>query len=325
MLKTNVKARAFARTRLIDFLGSNAILLIMLVLSAVVAVLHPRFLTAANFRNILNQISVIGCLACGMTFVLLIGCIDLSAGAMMSLIGIMAVTLANQGREVAAIGLPILAAGAIGLMKGGLLAGINGRLGESFIITYGAQSVLAALALIIQGGLFMMVTATGFFTQIGKGTNPAWAFFTLIVICQAILVSTPFGRKLLFVGANPTAARLSGINVRLYFAIAFTLCGLISGVAGVLLPSRVMSANPTAGTNYELEAIAACVVGGVSMKGGSGSFTNTLVGVMIMGVLSNAMNLLGLSTYPQMIVKGLVIALAFALDVMNKSRQARRG
>ena len=320
-----MKARVPARTQLVDFIGNNAILLIMLVLSAVVAMLHPRFLTAANFRNILNQISVIGCLACGMTFVLLIGCIDLSVGAMMSLIGIMAVALANQGREIAAITLPVLAAGAIGLAKGGLLAGINGRLGESFIITYGAQSVLAALALIIQGGLFMMVTATGVFTQIGKGTNPAWAFFALILLCQAILTLTPFGRKLLFVGSNPTAAKLSGINVGLYFAVAFTLCGLISGVAGVLLPSRVMSANPTAGTNYELEAIAACVVGGVSMKGGSGNFVNTLVGVMIMGVLSNAMNLLGLSTYPQMIVKGLVIALAFALDVMNKSRKARRG
>ena len=324
-MQINVKARVPARTQLVDFIGNNAILLIMLVLSAVVAMLHPRFLTAANFRNILNQISVIGCLACGMTFVLLIGCIDLSVGAMMSLIGIMAVALANQGREIAAITLPVLAAGAIGLAKGGLLAGINGRLGESFIITYGAQSVLAALALIIQGGLFMMVTATGVFTQIGKGTNPAWAFFALIILCQAILTLTPFGRKLLFVGSNPTAAKLSGINVGLYFAVAFTLCGLISGVAGVLLPSRVMSTNPTAGTNYELEAIAACVVGGVSMKGGSGNFVNTLVGVMIMGVLSNAMNLLGLSTYPQMIVKGLVIALAFALDVMNKSRKARRG
>jgi ribose/xylose/arabinose/galactoside ABC-type transport system permease subunit len=325
MQVSSAKMRIPARTRIIDFVGSNAILLMMLVLAMVVAVLHPRFLTAANFRNILNQVSVIGCLACGMTFVLLIGCIDLSVGSMMSLVGIMAVTLANQGNEIAAICLPVLAAGAIGLMKGGLLAGINGRLGESFIITYGAQSVLAALALIIQGGLFMMVTATGIFTQIGKGTNPAWVFFALILICQALLTLTPFGRKLLFVGSNPTAARLSGINVGLYFAVAFTLCGLISGVAGVLLPSRVMSANPTAGTNYELEAIAACVVGGVSMKGGSGSFVNTLVGVMIMGVLSNAMNLLGLSTYPQMIVKGLVIALAFALDVMNKTRKARRG
>lgn len=325
MLEHGAKARTSAKTRLIDFVGNNAVPLIMLALSTVVAILYPRFLTAANFRNILNQISVIGCLACGITFVLLLGCIDLSVGAMMSLIGIIAVTLANQGREMAAITLPVLAAGAIGLVKGGLLAGINGRLGESFIITYGAQSVLAALALIIQGGLFMMVTATGVFTQIGKGTNPAWAFFLLIAICQALLTLTPFGRRLMFVGSNPAAARLSGINVGLYFAAAFTLCGLISGVAGVLLPSRVMSANPTAGTGYELDAIAACVVGGVSMKGGSGSFVNTLVGVMVMGVLSNAMNLLGLSTYPQMIVKGLVIALAFALDVMNKSRKARRG
>ncbi|MDO4546775.1 MAG: ABC transporter permease [Clostridia bacterium] len=314
-----------AKQRLLDFAGNNAILLIIIVLSIVVAILYPRFLTAANFRNILNQISVIGCLACGMTFVLLIGCIDLSVGAMMSLIGILAVSIANAGYEWLALIVPVIAAGFIGAAKGGILAGVNGRSGESFIITYGAQSVIAALALIVQGGLFMMVTATGIFTQVGKGTNPAWAFFALIIIGQFILTATPFGRKLLFVGSNPKAANLSGINVRFYFLMAFMLCGLISGVAGVLLPSRVMSANPTAGTNYELDAIAACVVGGVSMKGGSGTFLNTLVGVLIMGVLSNAMNLLGLSSYPQMIVKGFVIALAFALDVMNKRRQMERG
>jgi ribose transport system permease protein len=115
------------------------------------------------------------------------------------------------------------------------------------------------------------------------------------------------------------------VNIKFYFLMAFMMCGLISGIAGVLLPSRVMSANPTAGTNYELEAIAACVVGGVSMKGGSGSFVNTLIGVIVIGVLSNSMNLLGLSSYPQMIVKGFVIALAFALDVVNKRRQMQRG
>ena len=320
-----MKRKGSLKERIVDIIGNNAILFITLVLALVVTFLHPRFLTVGNFRNILNQISVIGCLACGMTFVLLIGCIDLSVGAMMSLIGIIVVAIANSGHETLAVVTAIVAAGAIGLIKGGIMAGINGWLGESFIITYGAQSVLAALALIVQGGLFMMVTATGWFTQIGKGTNPAYVFFALIVICQFLLTVTRFGRKLLFVGSNPLAAKLSGINVKYYVMMAFMLCGLITGVAGVLLPSRVMSANPTAGTNYELDAIAACVVGGVSMKGGSGNFVNTLVGVMIMGVLSNAMNLLGLSSYPQMIAKGLVIALAFALDVMNKRRQLQRG
>jgi len=309
----------------LDFVTSNALVFIMLILFGVVAILYPRFLTVRNFNNILNQFPVIGCLACGMTFVLLTGCIDLSVGAMMSLIGIMAVAIANNGQEILAIVLPVLAAGGIGAIKGGILAGVNGRLGESFIITYGAQSVIAALALIIQGGLFMMVTATNVFTRIGKGTTPAFVFFALIAVCQFVLVATTFGRKLVFVGSNPLAARLSGINVRFYFLMAFLLCGLITGVAGVLLPSRVMSANPTAGTDYELDAIAACVVGGVSMRGGSGNFINTLTGVLIMAVLGNAMNLMGLSSYPQMIVKGAVIALAFALDVMNKNRKLMRG
>jgi len=314
-----------ALPQIINFVANHALIFVMLLLFGTIASLYPRFLTAQNFVNILNQFPVIGCLACGMTFVLLIGCIDLSVGAMMSLIGIMSVALANSGQEIMAIVLPVLAACGIGAIKGGILAGVNGRLGESFIITYGAQSVIAALAFIIQGGLFMMVSATGVFTRIGKGTTPAFVFFALIAVCQFVLAMTRFGRKLVFVGSNPVAARLSGINVRFYFLMAFLLCGLISGVAGVLLPSRVMAANPTAGKDYELDAIAACVVGGVSMKGGSGNFFNTLTGVLIMAVLGNAMNLMGLSSYPQMIVKGFVIALAFALDVMNKNRQLKRG
>jgi len=170
-LEVAARPKDSIKNRIVDILSNNAILFLMLLLVSVVAILYPRFLTLANFNNILNQISVIGCLACGMTFVLLIGCIDLSVGSMMSLIGIMAVTVANGGREWLAIILPILAAGAIGLIKGGIIAGVNGRLGESFITTYGAQSVLAALALIIQGGLFMMVTATGIFTRISGKTE----------------------------------------------------------------------------------------------------------------------------------------------------------
>ena len=129
----------------------------------------------------------------------------------------------------------------------------------------------------------------------------------------------------MFVGSNPKAAQLSGINVRLYILLAFLICGGINGIAGVLQTSRVMTANPTAGTDYEMSAIAMCVVGGVSMKGGSGSFINTMLGVLIIGIITNSMNLLGYSTYPQMMIKGFVIMFAFGLDVINKNRKLKRG
>jgi ribose/xylose/arabinose/galactoside ABC-type transport system permease subunit len=243
----------------------------------------------------------------------------------MSLIGIIAVMLANNVGDFSAILIPVLAGIVLGLANGSIMAGINGRLGESFMVTYGMQSVLAALALIVSGNLFMMVETTGAYSQIGKGLNPVYVFFALIVICQFVLTKTRFGRNVMFMGSNPNAARLSGINVRLYTMLVFMLCGVVTAMAGTLLPSRVMSANPTAGTGYELDAIAACVVGGISMKGGSGNFVNTLVGVIVIGVLGNALNLLGVTTYPQMIIKGFVIALAVTLDILNKNRLLKRG
>lgn len=309
----------------IDFISGHAIIFLMILLAIVVSFIQPRFLTGQNLMNILNQIAVIGVLSCGMTFVLIIGCIDLSVGSQISLIGIIAVTLANGAGDVVAILLPAIAGIVLGLVNGGIMASINGRLGESFIITYGMQSLLAAMALLVSGGLFMMVTNTTVFSQIGKGLNPVWVFFALVTICQFVLTKTHFGRNIMFMGANPVAARLSGINVRLYTMLVFMLCGFITAIAGTLLPSRVMAANPNAGINYELDAIAACVVGGISMKGGSGSFINTLVGVLVIGILGNILNLLKVTTYQQMIVKGIVIALAVSLDIINKNRLQKRG
>jgi D-xylose transport system permease protein len=125
----------------------------------------------------------------------------------------------------------------------------------------------------------------------------------------------------MFMGSNPVAAGLSGINVRLNTMIVFMLSGLISALSGVILASRVMSANPNAGSGYELDAIASCVVGGISMKGGVGGFTNTLIGVVVIGILGNALNLLGVGSYMQMIVRGAVIAAAVAWDIYNKRGQ----
>ena len=309
---------------IVNFVSNYAIILVMVVLAVIVSIIQPNFLTLQNMTNILNQISVIGILSCGMTFIILIGCIDLSVGSMMSLIGIVVVSLLLPVGDVASIIISVLLGAGLGLINGGIMAGIRGRMGESFMVTYGMQSALAAMALIVSGGLFMMVSTNGVFTQVGKGMTPVYVFIGMVVICQLVLTKTKFGRNVLFMGANPTAASLSGINVRLYTMIVFMLCGLITSVAGVRLSSRVMSANPTAGVGYELDAIAACVVGGISMKGGSGSFINTLIGVIVIGVLGNALNLLGITSYEQMIVRGVVIALAVALDIFNKRRQQGR-
>lgn len=299
-----------------------AIVLALILLALIVSVIQPRFFSVQNFKNILNQITVVGVLSCGMTFVILIGCIDLSVGSMISLMGIFSVTMVGKLNGPAAIALSLLLGAAIGLGTGSIIGAIRGRMGESFMVTYGMQSVLAALALIVSGGLFMMVPVSrGIFVEIGKELTPVYIFIGLIAVCQILVSRTHFGRTIMFMGANPVAAGLSGINVRLNTMVVFMLSGLISALSGVILASRVMSANPNAGSGYELDAIASCVVGGISMKGGVGGFTNTLIGVVVIGILGNALNLLGVGSYMQMIVRGAVIAAAVAWDIYNKRGQ----
>jgi putative xylitol transport system permease protein len=327
-----IASRSFFN-ELLDFLGDYMMFAIIIVLMLVMSFAYPRFFTLSNFTNVLNQIAIWGVMACGITFVLLTGNIDLTVGSILSLIGIVCATLLNETNSMFLIVLvPVLLGCLVGSVTGGVMAGINGRMGESFIVTYGGQTAVAALALLVQGGTYITIEmadiearGVGVFAKIGAGINPAYIFFAIIIICQLMLRYTRFGRNLLFIGSNPKAARLSGINVRMYILLAFLICGGINGLAGVLQTSRVMTANPTAGVDYEMTAIAMCVVGGVSMKGGSGSFINTMLGVLIIGIITNSMNLLGYSTYPQMMIKGFVIMFAFGLDVINKNRKLRRG
>ncbi|MDO5323252.1 MAG: ABC transporter permease [Clostridia bacterium] len=331
-LRNVLFSRSF-REDALDFLGDYMMFVIILLLMIVMSFAFPRFFTLSNFQNILNQIAIWGVMACGITFVLLTGNIDLTIGSILSLVGIICASLLRSTSSLLLCFLvPVLLGCLMGTFTGGVMAGINGRMGESFIVTYGGQSAIAALALLVQGGTYITLEAAdlqnrglGLFQKLGAGINPAYIFFGIIVICQLVLNYTKFGRNLMFVGSNPKAAQLSGINVRLYILLAFLICGGICGIAGVLQTSRVMTANPTAGTDYEMSAIAMCVVGGVSMKGGSGSFINTMLGVLIIGIITNSMNLLGYSTYPQMMIKGLVIIFAFGLDVINKNRKLKRG
>ncbi|MBR2572461.1 MAG: ABC transporter permease [Clostridia bacterium] len=317
----------------LDFISDYMMFSIIILLILIMSFAFPRFFTLANFSNVLNQVAIWGVMACGITFVLLLGSIDLTIGSILSLVGIICGTLLNRTNSLPMIiCLPVLLGCLVGACTGGIMAGINGRMGESFIVTYGGQTAVAALALLVQGGTYITIEVAdieargvGAFQLFGSGVNPAYVFFAIVIICQLVLKYTRFGRNLLFVGANPKAAQLSGINVRLYILLAFLICGGINGLAGVLQTSRVMTANPTAGTDYEMTAIAMCVVGGVSMKGGSGSFINTLLGVLIIGIITNSMNLLGYSTYPQMMIKGFVIMFAFGLDVVNKNRKLKRG
>jgi ribose/xylose/arabinose/galactoside ABC-type transport system permease subunit len=295
---------------------------VLLLIVIIVSFFADNYFTTENFLNVFRQISVIGILACGMTFVIIAGGIDLSVGAIISFAGALIINAAKTVSTIPGIFITIAAGIIIGAISGFILSKIKGKLGESFMITYGMQTVVAAITLIYTGGIYQKGIKELLFVSIGRGISPIIIFISITAIMQFLLTKTRFGRNIYFLGGNVNVARLSGINIGFYRIAVFALNGALAAIAAIVLTSRVGTASPTAGIGYELDAIAAAVVGGVSMAGGQGNILNTLLGVIIMGVLGNALNMLNISSYPQMIMKGIIIIAAVSLDAINKRKGA---
>ena len=309
------------KDKLINLALSNGILICIIILIIVTGIIQPEFFAPSNMINILRQISVNGIVACGMTICIMSGCYDLSVGSIVSMTGVFAILAINAGVNdvlciLIGLGIGIIA----GVFNGTLIAAINGRGGEAFIITYGTQTVLAAIALFPSKGLFIAgrVPEGGLFKLMGENNSPIYIFLIVALILHFIISKTQYGRKLCFIGNNMDAAKMSGIRVKFNRITYYAISGLLAGLAGIVLCSRVTSSNPTAGTGYEMNAIAAVVVGGNSASGGSGSIFRTVIGAVVIGIMGNALNLLGFSTNYQLIVKGILIVLAVALDIISK-------
>jgi len=308
------------KDKLINLALSNGILICIIILIIITGLIQPEFFAWKNMVNILRQISVNGIVACGMTICIMSGCYDLSVGSIVSMTGVFAILAINAGVNdilciLIGLGIGIIA----GVFNGSLIAAINGRGGEAFIITYGTQIVLAAIALFPSKGLFIAGRVPeGLFKMMGKDNAPIYIFLVVAAILQFVISKTQYGRKLCFIGNNMDAAKMSGIRVKLNRITYYAISGLMAGLAGIVLCSRVTSSNPTAGTGYEMNAIAAVVVGGNSASGGSGSILRTVIGAVVIGVMGNALNILGFSTNYQLIVKGALIVLAVALDIISK-------
>jgi ribose transport system permease protein len=286
-------------------------------------ILTPHFLTVSNLLNVLEQTSINAVIAVGMTFVILSGGIDLSVGSVLALSGVVLATLLHEGWPV----LPAIAAGlAIGFGFGALngIAIACGRL-PPFIATLGMMSIARGCALLFTEGR----PVSGFeqsFRSLATARIlgiPAPVVITAAVylVARFVLSSTRFGRYVYAMGGNEEATRLSGVNVRLHKTLVYGVSGLTSAIAAVLLTARLNSAQPIAGIMYELDAIAATVIGGTSLAGGEGGVGGTLIGALIMGVLRNGLNLLGVSSFLQQVVIGLVIVFAVLLDTVLKSRK----
>lgn len=295
-------------------------LIALLVLIAIVSAISPGFFTVANLLNILQQTSVNAIMAAGMTLVILTSGIDLSVGALLALTGAVAASL---------VGLEIngLVAVAASLALGAFIGGITGTIVakgkvQAFIATLVMMLLLRGITMVYTDG---SPVSTGFnenadlFGWFGIGRplgipTPVWLMAIVFLAVWYMLHHTRQGRYIYALGGNEAATRLSGISVDRVKIIVYTLCGMLAALAGIIEVARLSSAQPTAGTGYELDAIAAVVLGGTSLTGGKGRITGTLIGALILGFLNNGLNLLGVSSYYQMIVKAVVILLAVLAD-----------
>jgi len=309
-------------------------LIALAVMVAALAVLSDKFLTFANQRNILLQISVNLCLSIGMTLVILTGGIDLSVGAMLGLAGAVAAGLLKNGLRLKAFGvvLQFTPFGAIvaGVLVGLALGGFNGlaitrfRL-PPFVATLGMLSIARGLTMLWTGG-FPITDLGPKFGFIGAGfwlgvPMAVWISAALVVVFHVVSRHTTLGRYTYAVGGSEKATAFSGINVKRVKIWIYALGGALAAVAGLIVTARLDAADPKAGLGYELDSIAAVVIGGTSLSGGRGSILGTVLGCLIIGVLNNGLFLLDVSPFWQQVVKGLVILAAVAADKMGSRRE----
>jgi ribose transport system permease protein len=295
------------------------------VLCAILWILTPYFLTVSNLLNVAEQTSINAIVAVGMTFVILSGGIDLSVGSMVALSGVVLGTSLQSGQPML---VALLAAAVVGLACGlgnGALVSWGGL--PPFIVTLGTMSIARGAALLYTEGrpvsgfdAGFRLLATG---RAGFVPAPVIAMLVVYAIAHVVLTRTTFGRYVYAIGGNEEATRLSGVAIRFHKTMIYGVSGLMSAIAAIILTARLNSAQPIAGMMYELDAIAATVIGGTSLMGGEGSLGGTLVGALIMGVLRNGLNLLGVSSFLQQIVIGGVIVVAVLLDTILKRRNRR--
>ncbi len=301
-------------------LRQYGIVLGLLCVTIVLSLLEPSFLTAQNLTNIMRQTSVIGILAVGMTFVILTAGIDLSVGSVLALAGVVCASLEHRGLPVVAVTVATMLLGAfIGMINGIVIT--KGKV-TPFVVTLGTMSIARGLSHIYTDGQPISGFGAAFrFLGSGEVLNfpvPIIVLALTVLIAAIILGHTVLGRYTYAIGGNEEAVRLSGINVDLYKTSAYAICGLTAALGAIVLTSRLNAGESIAGTGYELDVIAAVVIGGTSLMGGRGSVWGTLIGALLIGTINNGMNLLMISSYYQLVVKGILIVAAVLLDRLRE-------
>lgn len=319
-------AEARQRLTLRQLIRSGAVnVLILIVLAVVVSILSDRFYQPGNLANVLRQISLVAIVGAAVTLVMVAGGLDLSVGGVLALAGVVSALLA-------AAGVPLVVAFVAGIVAGGIVGALNGVLVvwlriNPVIATLGTLYMSRGVANLLTDGVPVHQVPSGY-SALGAGflgpiPNPVVIMAIVVGALAIVGRSTILGRHAVAIGSNQEAARLSGIAVDRIRITLYILVGLAAGLAGIILSSRLNSGQPTAGAGFEFDVIVAAVLGGTSLAGGEGSVLKTLVGALIIGVLGNGLNLLGVGIFWQTVVQGAVLVVAVAVDMAL--RDGRRG
>jgi inositol transport system permease protein len=315
------------------FMSKYGIVVIFIALCIILSIVEPAFRSMRNVTNVIRQVSIIGIVSMGVTFCIITTGIDLSSGSMIALISVVVATTSQNAvnpDQPVSIVMPIVIAIGISLLLGVVLGSINGSLTAfgkipPFIATLGMMTVArGAAALYTQGRPVGDLKDT--FTFIGTGSFlgiplPIWIYIAMAILAHVLLSKTKFGRHVFAIGGNEQAARICGINVERTLVKVYAFAGFLTAVSAILLTARTSAGNPTYGLAYELDAIAATVIGGTSLSGGIGSIPFCVIGALIIGVLNNGMDLLGVNAYWQQIVKGFIIVIAVLIDARKQKRK----
>lgn len=301
--------------------GQYGIFMAFIVVCLLLSFTTSQFLTVSNWTIIITQVSINALLAFGVTFVIITGGIDLSLGSIMAVTGVVAASLAHPDTY------PVIVPITIGLLAGVAMGALNGLVITKskvppFIVTLGMMTIGRGLALILSKGR-PVSNLSDSFNFIGGGNVvgvpfPIIVLIITFVVCSVVLKKTILGRYIYAVGGNEQAAKASGIRVNKVKMAVYTICGGLAALAGILLTSRITTGQPNAGVGFELDAIAAAIIGGTSTSGGTGTMTGTLIGALLIGVISNGLDLLNVTSYYQQVVMGAIIIGAVVLDSWNQ-------
>ena len=313
--------------KVMKYMSELTTLIALIGLMMVITFINPNFLTANNLLNLLLQVTANGFIAFGMTFVILTGGIDLSVGSILALSSALTAGLIAAGIPVPfAILLAVCMGGIFGMLNGLLVA--YGKLAP-FIVTLASMTIFRGATLVFTNGnpLTQGLSDSFLFQFLGQGyvvgiPFPVILMFLVFIILYVVLHKTAFGKSVYALGGNEKAAYISGVKLSKVKIIIYTISGIMASVSGLIITSRLSSAQPTAGTSYEMDAIAAVVLGGTSLSGGKGRILGTLIGALIIGVLNNGLNIIGVSAFWQQVVKGVVILIAVLLDRFKMAKSS---